>query len=76
MLIDSFADAAEVRSLNFSHWYEPGRGGVLHTKLWIVDGRHFYVGSANMDWRSLTQVQPVNFVLKSCNEMEWQMLLS
>jgi phospholipase D3/4 len=31
-------------------------GGVLHTKLWIIDGEHFYVGSANMDWRSLTEV--------------------
>ncbi|NXI99215.1 PLD3 Phospholipase, partial [Psophia crepitans] len=31
-------------------------GGVLHTKFWLVDGAHLYVGSANMDWRSLTQV--------------------
>ena len=30
--------------------------GILHTKLWVVDQKHFYVGSANMDWRSLTQV--------------------
>ena len=26
--------------------------GVLHTKLWIVDRKHFYVGSANMGWPS------------------------
>ena len=26
-------------------------------QLWVVDGLHFYVGSANFDWRSLTQVQ-------------------
>ncbi|NXG76488.1 PLD3 Phospholipase, partial [Baryphthengus martii] len=31
-------------------------GGVLHTKFWLIDGTHLYVGSANMDWRSLTQV--------------------
>lgn len=31
-------------------------GGVLHTKLWIIDKKHIYLGSANMDWRSLTQV--------------------
>lgn len=31
-------------------------GGVLHTKFWLVDGTHLYIGSANMDWRSLTQV--------------------
>lgn len=30
--------------------------GVLHTKFWVVDQTHFYLGSANMDWRSLTQV--------------------
>lgn len=30
--------------------------GVLHTKFWVVDKKHIYIGSANMDWRSLTQV--------------------
>ncbi|XP_022361177.1 phospholipase D4 isoform X3 [Enhydra lutris kenyoni] len=33
-------------------------GGVLHSKFWVVDGRHVYLGSANMDWRALTQVSP------------------
>lgn len=46
-------NAAEVRSVDFPRLLG---GGVLHTKLWIVDGKHMYVGSANMDWRSLTQV--------------------
>lgn len=45
--------AAEVRSLNFAQLLG---GGVLHTKLWIIDGQHAYIGSANMDWRALTQV--------------------
>lgn len=45
---------AEVLSLNVSELFPDG--GILHTKLWVVDGRHFYMGSANMDWRSLTQV--------------------
>lgn len=45
--------AAKVRSVNFQQLFG---AGVLHTKLWIVDGMHMYVGSANMDWRSLTQV--------------------
>jgi phospholipase D3/4 len=44
----------KVRSVNFPKLMG---GGVLHTKLWIIDGQHFYVGSANMDWRSLTQVR-------------------
>lgn len=46
-------NAAVVRSVNFPRLLG---GGVLHTKLWIVDGAHMYIGSANMDWRSLTQV--------------------
>jgi len=43
----------QVRSVNFTKLMG---GGVLHTKLWIIDRQHFYVGSANMDWRSLTEV--------------------
>lgn len=34
--------------------------GVLHTKFWIVDQLHIYLGSANMDWRALTQVIPLS----------------
>lgn len=45
--------AADVRSVDFPRLVG---AGVLHTKFWIVDDEHFYVGSANMDWRSLTQV--------------------
>lgn len=48
--------AAKVRSVNFARLFG---AGVLHTKLWIVDGKHMYVGSANMDWRSLTQVTSI-----------------
>jgi len=44
---------ALVRTLNFTKWFG---AGVLHTKMWIVDTSHLYIGSANMDWRSLTQV--------------------
>lgn len=44
---------AEVRSINFTRMLG---AGILHTKLWIADNQHFYVGSANTDWRSLTEV--------------------
>lgn len=33
--------AAKVRSVNFNKFFG---GGVLHTKVWIVDTKHFYVG--------------------------------
>lgn len=42
-----------VHSMNFTALIG---AGILHTKLWIADNRHFYVGSANTDWRSLTEV--------------------
>ncbi|CAL9683785.1 unnamed protein product [Knipowitschia caucasica] len=41
--------------------------GVLHTKFWIVDKRHVYIGSANMDWRSLTQVKELGAVVYNCS---------
>ncbi|CAL8094722.1 unnamed protein product [Calicophoron daubneyi] len=43
--------------------------GVLHTKLITVDGQHAYVGSANMDWRSLTEVKEVGAVMYGCNQL-------
>lgn len=56
--------AATVRSVNFPRLMN---GGVLHTKLWIVDNLHMYVGSANMDWRSLTQVKELGVLLTNCS---------
>ncbi|XP_050348626.1 5'-3' exonuclease PLD3-like isoform X2 [Nymphalis io] len=56
--------AAQVRSLNFSKLLG---GGVLHTKFWIVDRQHFYIGSANMDWRSLTQVKELGILAYNCS---------
>ncbi|KAG0418170.1 hypothetical protein HPB47_005087 [Ixodes persulcatus] len=55
--------AAVVRSLNFTHLQG---AGVLHTKFWIVDGKHIYLGSANMDWRSLTQVKELGALVLDC----------
>ncbi|MCP9259767.1 Phospholipase D3 [Dirofilaria immitis] len=54
---------AEVRSLNFSNWFSTG---VLHTKFWVVDAKHFYLGSANLDWRSLTQVKELGVAVFGC----------
>ncbi|XP_063002406.1 5'-3' exonuclease PLD3-like isoform X2 [Elgaria multicarinata webbii] len=42
-------------------------GGIVHTKLWVVDQKHIYVGSANMDWRSLTQVKELGAVVYNCS---------
>lgn len=56
-------NAAEVRSINLPRLIG---GGVLHTKLWIADNQHFYIGSANMDWRSLTQVKELGVLVTNC----------
>lgn len=41
---------AEVRSIDFAavNGFNNEMGGILHTKLMIIDGLHAYVGSANM----------------------------
>ncbi|KAF4519232.1 hypothetical protein B566_EDAN009793 [Ephemera danica] len=57
-------NAAEVRSLNFAQLVG---GGVLHTKFWLVDRKHAYVGSANMDWRSLTEVKEMGVAVYNCS---------
>eukprot|EP00094_Tigriopus_californicus_P006032 TCALIF_05810-PB protein Name:"Similar to PLD3 Phospholipase D3 (Pongo abelii)" AED:0.45 eAED:0.45 QI:0/0.71/0.62/0.87/0.28/0.25/8/155/491 len=53
----------QVRSLNFTALMG---AGILHTKLWISDRQHFYVGSANFDWRSLTQVKEMGVLVENC----------
>lgn len=58
--------AAEVVSLDFPKYLG---GGILHTKLWIVDGEHFYLGSANMDWRALTQVKELGVLAQNCPQL-------
>lgn len=55
---------AQVRSLNFPSLLG---AGILHTKLWLVDRTHVYVGSANMDWRSLTQVKELGLLAVNCS---------
>lgn len=52
---------AEVRRIDMAKLFG---SGVLHTKMWLVDGKHFAVGSANLDWRSLTEVR-TGFLLHS-----------
>lgn len=56
--------AAQVRSVNFLKLIG---AGVLHTKVWIIDNMHFYVGSANMDWRSLSQVKELGVLVTNCS---------
>eukprot|EP01122_Echinamoeba_exundans_P017931 TRINITY_DN987_c0_g1_i1.p1 TRINITY_DN987_c0_g1~~TRINITY_DN987_c0_g1_i1.p1 ORF type:complete len:441 (-),score=105.62 TRINITY_DN987_c0_g1_i1:14-1336(-) len=54
---------ATVRSIN---WVSLIGSGILHTKFMIVDGKSFYVGSSNFDWRSLAQVKELGVVVANC----------
>ncbi|KAF0039678.1 hypothetical protein F2P81_007913 [Scophthalmus maximus] len=57
------ATGAEVREVDL----QAVTGGIVHTKLWVVDQKHFYLGSANMDWRSLSQVKEVGLSVEDCS---------
>jgi phospholipase D3/4 len=52
----------EVRSVDMRTWYG---AGIMHQKLWLVDRHSFYLGSANTDWRSLTQVKELGVVVEN-----------
>lgn len=54
---------ADIRAVNVKDLTK----GVLHTKFWVVDQKHFYIGSANMDWRSLTQVKELGALVFNCS---------
>ncbi|KAM6969614.1 5'-3' exonuclease PLD4 [Tautogolabrus adspersus] len=55
----------QVRSVNFGRLTR----GVLHSKFWIVDRKHVFIGSANMDWRALTQVKELGVVIYNCSSL-------
>ena len=55
-------DLVSIHYWNASHFY---KGGVMHMKLWIVDDLHVYIGSANMDWLSYTQVKEMGIVIRN-----------
>lgn len=51
------------RTLNLQRIY---RTGIMHSKFLLADGRHFYLGSANLDWRSLTQKMELGVYVRDC----------
>ncbi|MCD9638224.1 hypothetical protein HAX54_022053 [Datura stramonium] len=53
-------------TLLLSDWWG---SGVVHAKVWISDSRDVYIGSANNDWKSLTQVKEVGIYLTGCSEI-------
>jgi phospholipase D3/4 len=62
-----FPDRISIHSVDMGEWY--GGGGIMHQKIWIFDARHLYLGSANMDWKSITQVKELGVVVDDCPEL-------
>jgi phospholipase D3/4 len=48
-------------------WY--GGDGIMHQKIWIFDSRHLYIGSANMDWKSISQVKEMGVAVEDSPEL-------
>jgi phospholipase D3/4 len=56
--------AADRRTLNLQKLQD---SGIMHSKFIISDERHFYLGSANLDWRSLNQKLEMGVFVKDCS---------
>lgn len=63
-LHDAFPGQVEIHEITMGDWY--GGSGIMHQKVWVIDGRHVYIGSANMDWKSLMQVKEVGVATEDC----------
>jgi len=55
----------ERRRLNIGRLFRGG-GGVMHSKFLLSDDKHFYLGSANFDWRSLNQKMELGVHAEDC----------
>ncbi|MGA2451526.1 MAG: phospholipase D-like domain-containing protein [Polyangiaceae bacterium] len=65
-LARDFPSHVQVRTVRMDPWFGDG---IMHQKAWIFDQRHLYVGSANMDWRALTQVKEMGVAVGDCPEL-------
>ena len=60
---DEFPEHVSIHSVEMGNWYG---GGIMHQKIWIFDSRHLYLGSANMDWKSISQVKEMGVAVEDC----------
>jgi phospholipase D3/4 len=66
-LKQKFPEKVTIHSVDMGKWY--GGSGIMHQKIWIVDARHIYLGSANMDWKSITQVKEMGISVEDSPEL-------
>jgi phospholipase D3/4 len=65
-LREQFPERISIREIDLSKWYG---SGIMHQKIWIFDSSHLYLGSANMDWKSISQVKEMGAVVEDCPEL-------
>ncbi|XP_053183095.1 inactive phospholipase D5 [Scomber japonicus] len=72
-IASSVTNSAELKTLaahnaqvHFVNMTAFTRGG-LHSSFWIVDRKHIYIGSAAMDWRSLSKRKELGVIVYNCS---------
>lgn len=68
------AAGVQVRRLNWTN--ATGLKGVVHTKFMVADDSVAYLGSANFDWRSLSQVKELGLIIRQCDPMVADLMLN
>lgn len=66
-LKDEFPEKVTIEPVDMGKWY--GGSGIMHQKVWIFDARHIYLGSANMDWKSISQVKEMGISVEDAPEL-------
>ena len=59
-------DRVTGKSIDMGDWFG---SGIMHQKIWVLDGHAVYIGSANMDWKSLTQVKELGVVVEQAPDV-------
>jgi phospholipase D3/4 len=67
VLQQRFPDCITIYPIDMGKWY--GGAGIMHQKIWIFDSRHLYIGSANMDWKSIMQVKEMGVAVENCPDL-------
>ena len=66
-LLADFPNQVTIRPITMGDWY--GGSGIMHQKIWIFDAAHLYLGSANMDWKSIAQVKEMGVAVENCPDL-------
>ena len=61
-LVEKYPNNIDVHLIKMTDWYGTG---VMHQKVWVFDQTTIYLGSANMDWKALTQVKELGIVIEN-----------